>query len=362
MHNDNCNNQCWLLPEYFSDALPNEAFKIEQIRRKLLDLYFSNHFELVIPPTIEYLESLMTGSGKDLDLKTFKIIDEFSGRLLGIRADITPQIARIDAHLLLNRQQQINKLCYCGNVLYTRPDNITQGRERQQIGVEIFGNESISADFEIIDLLKSSLAAINVPLRRIDLNHVGIFNALVELFSQLVSSLNEQQISNLSEFLQHKDIPALQSFFIKKMANSQHILDSNRQTALEVIGEIFCELPNLYGDDANVVLQNAKQLFSKLHQINKYKNLKNLEKSITDLEWLISQNEKFNNTLSLDLSDLRGYHYHTGVVFSAYGGTENQPLELARGGRYDGVGKAFGRNRAATGFSMDLRTLANILI
>lgn len=356
------NNNCWLLPEYFSDALPNEALKIEQIRRKLLDLYFYKNFELVIPPTLEYLESLMTGSGKDLDLKTFKVIDQFSGRLLGIRADITPQIARIDAHLLINRQQQINKLCYCGSVLYTKPDNITQGRERQQIGVEIFGNESISADFEIIDLLKTSLDAIQVPLRRIDLNHVGIFSALIDLFSQLVLSLNEQQIGKLSQFLQHKDIPALQTFFVKIKANSQHILDGIRQDALQIIGEIFCELPNLYGDDANVVLQNAKQLFAKLHQIDRYKNLKKLENAITDLEWLISQNEKFNNTLSLDLSDLRGYHYHTGVVFSAYGGTRDQPLELARGGRYDGVGKAFGRERAATGFSMDLRTLAKILI
>lgn len=356
------NNNYWLLPEYFSDALPNEAFKIEQIRRKLLDLYFENNFELVIPPMLEYLESLMTGSGKDLDLKTFKIIDQFSGRLLGIRADITPQIARIDAHLLLNRQQQINKLCYCGNVLYTKPDNITQGRERQQIGVEIFGDEQISADFEIINLLKTSLNAIQVPLRRIDLNHVGIFSALVELFSQLVLSLNAQQIGKLSKFLQHKDIPALQEFFRKIYANSQHRLNSIRQDALQIIGEIFCELPNLYGDDANVVLQNAENLFAKLHQIDKQKNLIQLTKSMEDLRWLISQNAKFNNALSLDLSDLRGYHYHTGIVFSAYGGTQDQPLELARGGRYDGVGKAFGRERAATGFSMDLRTLAKILI
>jgi ATP phosphoribosyltransferase regulatory subunit len=313
----------WLLPEYIADALPAEAERIERLRRALLDHFRGRGFEFVMPPMLEYLESLLTGAGQDLKLRTYKLVDQLSGRTMGIRADITPQAARIDAHLLNHRG--VTRLCYCDSVLHTLPATIAASREPVQIGAELYGYAGIAADLDVIRLMAGAFERIKVPVSRIDLGHVGIFRALAE-----AAGLPQESEENLLNLLQAKDVPGL----IDACAE----VPSPYREALQ-------RLPQLYGG-ADVLDRAAAELPALPAITAALDGLRHLVASAADLPF------------SVDLSDLRGYHYHNGVVFAAY--CPGYPAALALGGRYDGAGRAFGRDRPATGFSMDLREVARL--
>ncbi|MBS1160304.1 MAG: phosphoribosyltransferase regulatory subunit [Proteobacteria bacterium] len=314
----------WLLPEYIADALPAEAARIEQLRRTVLDHFQTRGFEFVMPPLLEYLESLLTGAGQDLNLRTFKLVDQLSGRTMGVRADITPQAARIDAHLL--NHQGVTRLSYCGSVLHTLPASISAGREPVQIGAELYGFAGIEADLDIIRLMAGAFAKIKLPISRIDLGHVGIFRALAE-----AAALPQEAEENVLRLLRAKDVPGL--------VEACGAVPSP-------YGEALQALPLLYGGVD--VLDRARAELPALPAITAaLDGLRHLVEAAPDLAF------------SIDLSDLRGYHYHNGVVFAAY--CPDYPAAIALGGRYDGAGKTFGRARPATGFSMDLREVARLL-
>ncbi len=311
----------WVLPEYIQDALPAEAAKLEELRRRLLDAFRLNGYQLVAPPLLEYLESLLTGAGQDLQLKTLKLVDQLSGRTMGVRADITPQVARIDAHLL--NRKGVARLCYCGSVAHAVPSSLTATREPLQLGAEVYGHAGLEADAEVIRLLAESLLTAGVGTSRIDLGHVGIFKALARK-----AGLIPEREEALFDCLQAKDLPGLR----------------------ELLGNVSCEvsdallaLPTLYGG-AEVLAKAREILPDDIDIMSALGELEQLSRELADLP------------ISFDLADLRGYHYHSGVVFAAYGG--RSPVALALGGRYDSVGRAFGRGRPATGFSLDLRELA----
>lgn len=313
----------WLLPEYIADALPAEAERIERLRRVLLDHFRGHGFEFVMPPLLEYLESLLTGAGQDLKLRTFKLADQLSGRTMGVRADITPQTARIDAHLLNHRG--VTRLCYCDSVLHTLPATISASREPLQIGAELYGHADIAADLAVIRLMASAFARVKVPVSRIDLGHVGIFRALAE-----AAGLPAESEEAVLVLLQAKDVPGL----VEACAD----VPSPYREALQ-------RLPQLYGGVE--VLERAALELPALPAITAaLDGLRHLTAMAKDLPF------------SIDLADLRGYHYHNGVVFAAY--CPDYPVAIALGGRYDGAGKAFGRARPATGFSMDLREVARL--
>lgn len=313
----------WLLPEYIEDVLPPEARRIEALRTKLLNLYRLHGYELVMPPLLEYLESLLTGTGEDLDLRTFKLVDQMSGRMMGVRADITPQVARIDAHLL-NRQGP-TRLCYSGSVLHTRPRGINVTREPLQIGAEIYGHAGIESDLEIQDLLYKSLSACGFDHARLDLGHVAIFRSLCQH-----GSVDSQLELEIYGALQSKDVTELNELVAQ--------CDAKTRDAL-------LALPRLYGD--RTILAQAREALPDYPEI---------QSALRDLEALSADERR---PVTIDLSDLRGYYYHSGAVFAAYVPEEANPVAI--GGRYDEVGKAFGRARPATGFSMDLRDLARLV-
>jgi len=313
----------WLLPEYIADALPAEAAQIERLRRTLLDHFAVRGYELVMPPMLEYLESLLTGAGQDLNLRTFKLVDQLSGRTMGVRADITPQAARIDAHLL--NHQGVTRLCYCDSVLHTLPATISASREPVQIGAELYGYAGIEADLDVIRLLASGLEKIKLPASRIDLGHVGIFRALAH-----AAGLPQDAEDRLLTLLQAKDVPGLQ--------------EACAGVAEPYAGALL-KLPQLYGG-VELLARAAAELPPLPAIAAALEGLSHLVAGAPDLPF------------SIDLSDLRGYHYHNGVVFAAY--CRDYPAALALGGRYDGVGKAFGRARPATGFSLDLREAARL--
>lgn len=312
----------WVLPEHVEDVLPAEASRIEALRRALLDLFARNGYELVMPPLMEYVESLLTGTGHDLELRTFKVVDQLSGRMMGLRADITPQVARIDAHLLNRRG--VTRLCYCGAVLHTRPATPTATREPLQIGAEIYGRAGIAADLEIQKLLTRALAAAKVKGARLDIGHVAVFRSLVR-----AAGIGKEQEAELFEALQKKDVP-----LVGELTRG---LEPRMRAAL-------LALPELYGD-ARVLALAARRL----------PKLPALARALATLRVLARAS---TIPASFDLAELRGYHYHSGVVFDAY--CEGVPGPIARGGRYDEVGRAFGRARPATGFSIDLRELAAV--
>jgi ATP phosphoribosyltransferase regulatory subunit len=314
----------WLLPEYIADALPGEAARIERLRRNVLDHFRARGFEFVMPPMLEYLESLLTGAGQDLQLRTFKLVDQLSGRTMGVRADMTPQAARIDAHLL--NHQGVTRLCYCGSVLHTLPASVSAGREPVQIGAELYGFAGIEADLDVIRLMAGAFAAIKLPISRIDLGHVGIFRALAE-----AAGLAKDVEDNVLSLLQAKDVPGLEEV-CAELASPYR--------------EALLALPSLYGGDE--VLERATAVLPSLPAIETaLQGLRHLFEAAPELPF------------SVDLSDLRGYHYHNGVVFAAY--CPDYPAAIALGGRYDGAGKTFGRARPATGFSMDLREVAHLV-
>ncbi|MBI3067416.1 MAG: ATP phosphoribosyltransferase regulatory subunit, partial [Betaproteobacteria bacterium] len=313
----------WLLPEYIEDILPQEARRIQRLRRALLDLFSVHGFELVVPPLLEYLDSLLTGTGHDLDLKTFKLVDQLSGRTLGLRADITPQVARIDAHLL--NRKGVTRLCYCGSVLHTLPSGVNRTREPLQVGAEIYGHARIESDIEIQSLMMKALARAGVKDPYLDVGHVSVFRSLIRR-----ARVGTEQEAELFRAMQAKDAPAL-----RRLARP---LDRRTRRALEV-------LPELYGDAA--VLARARRELPAYPEIRR---------ALRDLAAISEKLRPIARIRCFDLAELRGYHYHSGVVFSAY--APGWPDALALGGRYDEVGKAFGRPRPATGFSMDLRELA----
>lgn len=310
----------WLLPEYIEDILPAEAARMERLRRAILDLFASFGYELVIPPMLEYVESLLTGTGRDLDLRTFKLVDQLSGRMMGVRADITPQVARIDAHLL--NRAGVTRLCYSGSVLHARPASLAGTREPMQLGAEIYGHAGVESDLEVQRLLGQALELAGVRRARIDIGHVAVFRSLVR-----AAGIGTELESALFEALQKKDRSAL-----SELGRS---LEPAVRKALQL-------LPELYGGPE--VLERAEKRLPALPP---------LRRALATLRALA---DACPLPASFDLAELRGYHYHSGVVFDAY--CEGVTGPVARGGRYDEVGKAFGRPRPATGFSIDLRELA----
>jgi ATP phosphoribosyltransferase regulatory subunit len=318
----------WLLPEDIADVLPAEARKVETLRRAILDLYQSYGYELVAPPILEFLDSLLTGTGSDLNLQTFKLVDQLSGRTLGLRADMTPQVARIDAHLL--NRQGVTRLCYAGSVAHARTPVGSSAREELQLGAEIYGCATWEADLEALTLLLQTLHVAGLNKVYLDLSHAGVLEGILD------GQVKEKgDIEALYSLLQTKDRPRLAIWAKSLPAKSAQALMS---------------LTELNGPCAQV-LAGAKESLPK-HQL--------IDEALAQLENLAAATDALpgNVELSIDLADLRGYQYHSGVMFAAY--VDQFPQPIARGGRYDHVGQAFGRSRPATGFSMDLLTLANL--
>jgi len=318
----------WLLPEDIADVLPAEARKVESLRRAILDLYQSYGYELVAPPILEFLDSLLTGTGSDLNLQTFKLVDQLSGRTLGLRADMTPQVARIDAHLL--NREGVTRLCYAGSIAHARTPVGSSAREELQLGAEIYGCATWEADFEAISLLLKTLSVAGLNKVYLDLSHAGVLEGILD-----GQTIAKTDIETLYSLLQSKDRPRLAIWAKCLPAKS---------------AEALMALTELNGPCAQV-LANAKKALPK-HKL--------IDEALAQLEMLISATAALSSDveLSVDLADLRGYQYHSGVMFAAY--VDKLPQPIARGGRYDHVGQAFGRPRPATGFSMDLLTLANL--
>ena len=317
----------WLLPEHIDDILPPEAERIEALRRALLDHFRERGYRLVQPPLVEHLDSLLTGTGHDLELQTFKVVDPLSGRLLGVRADITPQVARIDAHLL--NEAGVTRLCYAGSVLRTVVTGPAQTREVLQIGAELYGDADIAADQEVLGLLLTSLDAATVHGLHLDLGHVGVYRALAN-GARIAGNAND---SELFVALRNKDVPAVAE------------LTANLPAAWR---DAFVALPTLYGP-ADEVLAAARA---------RLPDTPSIAGALSTLASLAQTARPRVEALHIDLADLRGYHYQTGASFSVF--TAGETNAIGRGERYDGIGKAFGRARPATGFTLDLRQLARL--
>lgn len=317
----------WLLPQGIEEVLPAQAARLEALRRKLLDIYASWGYELVMPPFIEYLESLLIGTGNDLDLQTFKLTDQLTGRLMGVRADMTPQVARIDAHHL--KRETPTRLCYLGTVLHARPDGFAGSRSPLQVGVELYGHSGIESDVEVLILMVETLTATGIEQPYIDLGHVGIFRALAQQ-----AELSAEQEIELFAALQRKAKAEIAELLASWSLNKK-------------VAAMFSALPDLNGNadglpEARKMLKGAsKTVVAALDYLQQVINL--------------AKRRLPNVILHYDLAELRGYHYHTGVVFSAFVPGEGQAI--AQGGRYDDIGQVFGRARPATGFSTDLKTL-----
>jgi len=319
-------NRRWLLPESIADVLPCEAAHIETLRRRLLDEFASYGYELVMPPMLEFVESLLPGNRSDLDLRTFKLVDQLSGRSMGVRADITPQAARIDAHML--NRQGVTRLCYCGSVLHTLPASFEATREPLQIGAELYGHRGLEADIEVVGLLASTLHLCGIQTVRLEFGHAAIFNAL-----SAAAHFDEVQAEDVFLALQGKDIPLLRDLLAR---------------VNEPLRSAFLILPSLQGDTG--VLQAAANALPALPVITAaLVDLQRMAESLTHVA---------DVSIGFDLADLRGYNYHTGVVMAAY--CAGSATAVALGGRYDGLGEAYGRARPATGFSLDLREIARL--
>ena len=315
----------WLLPAGVEELLPARAWQLEILRRQLLDFLCCRGYDLVTPPLIEFLDSLLTGVGEDLDIQTFKVTDQISGRLLGVRADITPQVARIDAHYL--KTNGVNRLCYLAPVLNARLEGVADTRELLQLGAELFGYDGNEADCEIIDIMIETLALCGVTDITLDIGHVGLYRALVEQ-----AGLNHTQQSQIFDALQRKSRPDLEQLFSEPgLAKHGYFLD----------------LLSLKGDSS--VLATAHNTLAKLGSA--------VSDALTNLQQVVDylSHSRPDLNIYIDLAELRGYRYHTGVVFGAYSERHGNPL--ASGGRYDAIGAAFGTPRPATGFSTDLRRL-----
>ena len=314
----------WVLPDHIADVLPSEARHIEELRRELLDMARCYGYELVIPPLLEHLESLLSGAASALDLQTFKLVDQLSGRMLGLRADSTPQVARIDAHLLNRRG--VTRLCYCGPVLHTRPGGPHATREPLQLGAEIYGHAGLEADLEVLSLALAGLSAVKAQALAVDMADARIVRALTADMA-----LSATGLSQIHAALAAKDLSELKVLTRDAPAASRRGL---------------LALPQLYGGAE--VLTEAEKLLPPGPLI---------AQALAELRWLAHRVEGVR--VSFDLADLRGYAYYSGATFSIYarGGSD----ALVRGGRYDEVGAVFGRNRPAAGFSLDLKALVGVL-
>ncbi len=313
----------WLLPEGIEEVLPDRAAPMERLRRRLLDVLDRRGFNLVRPPLVEYLDALLTGVGEDLDIQTVKLTDSVSGRLMGVRADHTPQIARIDAHYL--RHEGMSRLCYCGSVFRWSPGAIEATREPLQIGAELYGCPDVDADAEIVEAMIDTVQAAGVPDVHVHLGHVGVYRALIRW-----AGLSEALEADLFDALRRQsrpDVEAILSALPGQQAAFRMLLESRG------------------GPD---VIDAARRSFEDVPGVDAA--LSNLTELVERLDRTLSQTR-----ISVDLSDLRGYRYHTGTVFNVY--TPGYGRALAQGGRYDEIGRAFGRARSATGFSADLRGL-----
>lgn len=320
----------WLLPDGIEEVLPPIAWRSEALRRKLLDLYQSWGYELIIPPYIEYLESLLTGVGSDLDIQTFKVTDQLTGRMMGIRADMTPQVARIDAHSL--KYEGPARFCYGGSVLHTRAPNMLSSRSPIQMGAELYGCSDIAADMEIISLMLESIKITGVEQIHLDLGHVGIYRGLTSM-----ANLAEDQEAELFGLLQSKAKADVEAFV------AEHVADG-------AVAQMLAALARLHG--GTEVIAEAKKLFAQAEPsvMQALDTLEELGKTILNTYPQVD--------LYYDLAELRGYQYHTGLVYGAFAAGYGQ--SVAKGGRYDDIGEVFGRSRAATGFSLDLKVLVKL--
>ena len=317
----------WLLPEHIADVLPTQARRVEDLRRAMLDRARGYGFELVIPPLLEHIESLLTGTGHELDLKTFKLVDQLSGRMLGLRADTTPQAARIDAHLL--NRDGVTRLCYCGPVLHTRPAGLSATREPLQFGAEIFGHPGLEADLEAAELALDCLQAARAEPLVIDLADARVLRGVLAGVP-----MDGAGLQNVVQALSEKDASALAELTRGAPAEARRGLQA---------------LLRLYGGDE--VLKVARQELPQRPLV---------QQALDELQWLASHLRVSYPALQIgfDLSDMSGYAYYSGARFAIYGAGSNEAL--ARGGRYDEVGAVFGRNRPAVGFSLDLKALAEV--
>ncbi|KRD26749.1 ATP phosphoribosyltransferase regulatory subunit [Acidovorax sp. Root267] len=314
----------WVLPDHIADVLPSEARHIEELRRGLLDTARCYGYELVMPPLLEHLESLLTGTGEALDLQTFKLVDQLSGRSMGLRADTTPQVARIDAHLL--NRKGVTRLCYCGPVLHTRPDRPHATREPLQFGAEIYGHAGLEADLEALQLARECLRIANVHNTTIDLADVRIVRILLAGVP-----LNSQILSGIHAALAAKDAAEL-------AALTRDFPPESREGLLALL--------QLYGDQGVLVeAQKSLQRFPGISQV------------LSNLKWLASRLE--GAAVTFDLADLRGYAYYSGARFAIYAPGASDAL--VRGGRYDEVGAVFGRTRPAAGFSLDIKQVVGVV-
>lgn len=318
----------WLLPENIADILPGKSELVEGLRRDTLNLFQSYGYELVIPPMLEYIESLMTATGSDMDLQTFKLVDQLSGRTLGLRADMTTQVARIDAHIL--NRQNIARLCYAGTTVQTRVVPGIFSREQLQVGAEIYGHQGIEADIEIVNLMIKSLQIAQVGPITLDVSHARILREILN-----TQSISAYDISEMYRFLQAKDRSSLQALM---------------QGWDQVAKDTIIGLLDLSGESQQVLAQARKVL--PRNEIT--------EQVLLDLEQFCVgvKRSLVDIQLNIDLADLDGFQYHTGILCAAY--VPQYPVAIARGGRYDQVGQAFGRSRPATGFSLDLLALAGL--
>jgi ATP phosphoribosyltransferase regulatory subunit len=321
----------WLLPEGIEEVLPPVAWQLESARRELLDLFSRWGYELIMPPFIEYLESLLTGTGHDLDLQTFKVTDQMTGRLMGLRADMTPQAARIDAHPL--RREAPSRLCYMGTVLHTRPNGFAGSRSPLQVGAELFGHAGVESDVEILSLVLESLRLMAVPDVHIDLGHVGIFRGLAA-----EAGLSEREEDDLFDALQRKAGSEIDDILA---AGTLPETQRRRLASLAVLNGGWEVL-----EAARAQLAGAGEAV-----------MQSLENLCT-IAAVMKPRIHGDVSLYFDLAELRGYNYQTGMVFAVF--VPGYGQEIARGGRYDAIGKVFGRSRPATGFSTDLKTLIEL--
>lgn len=321
----------WLLPDGAQETLPPDALAVESLRHHILRLFHDWGYDLVMPAMIEYMDSLLTGTAHSLDTRTFALVDQLSGKQMGVRSDMTPQVARIDAHLLVDdaRHHRVSRLCYCGHLLHAIGDGINSSRTPLQIGAEIFGSPAISADVEVVSLMVETLLAVGLAGMSLDIGHVGIFRSLVSN-----TTLDGEQENRLFDMLQRKSIPDLQSY-LQRLPLEDHQREQLYQLAL------------LNGDES--VIDDARKLYHDAAD-ELFLTLDAMSNVVQSLR------KKYPDTMiHCDLSELRGYSYHTGLVFAAF--LPGQGREIARGGRYDDVGKVFGNARPATGFSADLLSL-----
>lgn len=320
----------WMLPDGMEESLPPTSWQLEDLRRKLLDYYRKSGYELILPPFLEYLDTLLTGAGQDLEKQTFKLTDPLSGRLLGLRADMTPQAARIASRRY--SEAQVVRLCYLGTVLRVEPGELGGARSPRQVGCEIFGEPDIKADLEILQLMLRTLELSKVKNGHIDLGHVGIYRSMAARLK-----LDAEDESSLFEILQRKSLPDLKEFAAANKLSSR-------------ITQPLAELMTLNGDVS--VLKQARKLLATTDETIR-QALNEVEKIATQL-----QRQFPKLPVHIDLAELRGYRYQTGIVFAAF--VPGHGREVARGGRYDGVGSEFGKARPATGFSADMNDLLRL--